>query len=74
MAISRSDSGLDDVFYARHTFFHQNMAQTRKVQVKRRVYRATFHELSVLFDRALVALGIARSCIKKLSWEAAYGI
>jgi len=38
---------------------------------KRRVYKTTFHELSVLTNRDLADLGIHRSEIKRLAWEAA---
>ncbi len=40
---------------------------------RRKVYRATLHELSILTDRDLADLGIARSNIKQLAWESAYG-
>ncbi|WP_259650490.1 DUF1127 domain-containing protein [Roseobacter litoralis] len=45
----------------------------RRAQAKRRVYRATYHEFSVLTDRDLRDLGIPRSNIKRLAMEAAYG-
>ena len=73
MAITRSNSGLDVVFDASRTFFHQKMDQMRKAQAKRRVYRATYHELSGLTDRDLKDMGIPRSNIKRLALEAAYG-
>ncbi|MBT8458185.1 MAG: DUF1127 domain-containing protein [Boseongicola sp.] len=50
------------------------MDQIRDAQAKRKVYRATFYELSALTDRDLNDLGIARSNIKRLSLEAAYGL
>ncbi len=40
---------------------------------KRAVYRTTQNELSVLSDRDLADLGIARSMIKGIAYEAAYG-
>ncbi|NOC94415.1 DUF1127 domain-containing protein [Ruegeria sp. HKCCD6228] len=49
------------------------MDAMRKAQAKRRVYRATYYELSVLSDRDLIDLGIPRSSIKRLAMEAAYG-
>lgn len=73
MAITQSDSGLDVVFEASRTFFQQKMDQVRRAQAKRKVYRKTYHELSVLSDRDLSDLGIPRSSIKKLALEAAYG-
>ncbi|WP_245812235.1 DUF1127 domain-containing protein [Planktotalea frisia] len=45
----------------------------QKAHAKRRVYRATYHELWVLSDRDLRDLGIPRSNIKNLAMEAAYG-
>ncbi|WP_282151562.1 DUF1127 domain-containing protein [Ruegeria atlantica] len=45
----------------------------RRAQANRRVYRATYCELSVLSDRDLTDLGIRRSSIKKLAMEVAYG-
>ena len=73
MAITRSNSGLDVVFDAGRTFFQQKLDQMRKAQAKRKVYRATYHELSSLSDRDLRDLGIPRSNIKRLALEAAYG-
>ncbi|AEI95896.1 DUF1127 domain-containing protein [Roseobacter litoralis] len=73
MAITRSNSGLDAVFDAGRTFFNQKMDHMRRAQAKRRVYRATYHEFSVLTDRDLKDLGIPRSNIKRLAMEAAYG-
>lgn len=40
---------------------------------KRKVYRATLSELETLTDRDLNDLGIARSAIKAIAHEAAYG-
>jgi len=73
MAITRSNSGLDAVFDAGRTFFHQKLDDIQKAHAKRRVYRATYHELWVLSDRDLRDLGIPRSNIKNLAMEAAYG-
>lgn len=74
MAITRSNSGLDVVFEAGRTYFHQKLKRLRKAQAKRRVYRVTIHELSVLSDRAICDLGIPRGNIKRLAKEAAYGL
>lgn len=74
MAMTRSKSGLDVVFDAGRTFFQQKLDQMRKAQVKRKVFRATYHELSALSDRDLRDLGIPRSTIKRLALEAAYGL
>nr|WP_276612548.1 DUF1127 domain-containing protein [Pseudorhodobacter turbinis] len=45
----------------------------RKALVKRKVYRTTLQELSVLTDRELGDLGIPRCSIKRMALEAAYG-
>lgn len=73
MANTRPISGLDVVFEAGRTIFHQKLDQMREAQAKRRVYRATLFELSTLTDRDLDDLGIPRENIKKLALEAAYG-
>ena len=73
MATTRSNSGLDVVLEAGRTIFHQKRDQLRVALAKRKVYRATYHELSVLTDRDLSDLGIPRSSIKNLAMEAAYG-
>jgi uncharacterized protein YjiS (DUF1127 family) len=72
MAITRSNSWLDVVLDAGRTIFHQRRDQMRQVLAKRKVYRATLFELSVLSDRDLGDLGIPRSSIKRLAMEAAY--
>jgi len=71
MAITRTNSGLDVVFDAGRTFFHQKLDQLREAKAKRKVYRTTYHELSILSDRDLNDLGIPRSNIKRLAMEAA---
>ena len=40
---------------------------------KRKIYRSTLSELEVLSTRDLADLGIARSSIKSIAYEAAYG-
>lgn len=40
---------------------------------KRRVYRSTINEMNKLSDRDLADLGIARSGITAIAYEAAYG-
>ena len=72
MAVTRSNSGLDVVLDAGRTIFHQKRDQFQRALAKRRVYRATLFELSVLSDRDLKDLGIPRSSIKRLAMEAAY--
>jgi len=71
MAITRSTSWLDVVLDAGRTIFHQKCDQMQKTVARRRVYRSTYHELSVLSDRSLRDLGIPRSSIKGLAKEAA---
>ncbi|MEO9820898.1 MAG: DUF1127 domain-containing protein [Paracoccaceae bacterium] len=41
--------------------------------VNRRVFRTTFTELNALSTRDLADLGINRSEIRRMAWEAAYG-
>ena len=41
-------------------------------QAKRRVYSTTLTELSALSNRDLADLGIARSEVRRIAWEAAY--
>lgn len=41
--------------------------------IQSRVYRTTLSELSNLTDRDLADLGIHRSAIKSIAYEAAYG-
>jgi uncharacterized protein YjiS (DUF1127 family) len=72
MAITRSNSGLDAVLDASRTLFHQKLNEMRQALARRKIYRATHHELSVLSDRDLGDLGIPRSNIKRLAMEAAY--
>jgi uncharacterized protein YjiS (DUF1127 family) len=72
MAVTRSNSGLDVVLDAGRTIFHQKRDQMRSALARRKVYRATFFELSALTDRDLKDLGIPRSNIKNLAMEAAY--
>lgn len=74
MAITRSSSWLDAVPEAGRSFFHQKMKNLRDAMARRKVYRATYHELSILTDRDLADLGIARSNIRQLALEAAYGL
>ena len=73
MAITRSSSWLDAVLDASRTNFHQKRNQIRDALARRRVYRATYHELSMHTDRDLANLGIPRSSIRRLALEAAYG-
>ncbi|WP_083194251.1 DUF1127 domain-containing protein [Leisingera sp. JC1] len=73
MAITRSKSGLEVVSDAARTIIHQNRDKLRSAIARRKIYRTTCHELSVLSDRDLADLGIARSSIRRLALEAAYG-
>ena len=40
---------------------------------KQRIYRRTLRELSALSSRELADLGVHRTEVKRISWEAAYG-
>ncbi len=48
-------------------------AQVSEFFAKRKVYANTINELEALNDRELADLGIARSMIKRVAIEAAYG-
>ena len=72
MATISSRSRLDVVLDAGRTIFQQKQDQMRQALAKRKVYRATLFELSVLTDRDLKDLGIPRSSIKRIAMEAAY--
>jgi uncharacterized protein YjiS (DUF1127 family) len=74
MAITRSRSRLDVLIDAGCAFFHQTRDNLRAELAKREVYRKTHHELSMLTDRDLADLGIARSNIKAIALEAANGV
>jgi uncharacterized protein YjiS (DUF1127 family) len=41
-------------------------------QASRRVYNTTLNELGALSNRDLADLGIARSEVRRIAWEAAY--
>lgn len=49
------------------------MSDLRGAYARRRVYQQTYNELSALTSRELNDLGIARSMIRRLAMEAAYG-
>ncbi|MCE0503853.1 MULTISPECIES: DUF1127 domain-containing protein [unclassified Roseivivax] len=53
-------------------FFARLNADIRERLERRRIYRQTVNELSVLSDRELGDLGIARSMIRGVAWQAAY--
>ncbi len=73
MAVISSRSRLDVVLDAGRTIFQQRRDQIGQALARRKVYRATFSELSALTDRDLKDLGIPRSNIKRIAMEAAYG-
>ncbi|WP_282022500.1 DUF1127 domain-containing protein [Ruegeria faecimaris] len=74
MAITRSSSWLDAVLDVSRLIIHQNWDGIRDAQAKRKIYRDTYHELSMLTDRDLADLRIPRNGIQKLALEAAYGV
>jgi len=47
-------------------------AQSREAAAKRSVYRKTVSELNALSSRELMDLGIHRSAIRSLAYDAAY--
>ena len=73
MAITRSRNGLEVLLEAGRTRFHQARDRIQDALVRRKVYHATYYELSILTDRDLADLGIPRSDIRRLALEAAYG-
>ena len=46
-------------------------AEWAEKAARRKVFRATFKELNALSDRDLADLGLHRSAIKRVAWEAA---
>lgn len=74
MAITRPISWLEAVLDAGRTFFHQNKTKMQNAFARYKVFCATRAELSSLSDRDLNDLGIPRSSIKQIAWEAAYGL
>ena len=73
MAITRSRNGLEVLLDAGRTVFRQGRDRIQDALARRKVYRATYYELSMLTDRDLADLGIPRSDIRRLALEAAYG-
>lgn len=69
MATIRSTNGLDVVLDASRTNFLRKFGQFREARVKRKVYRATLYELSVLTDRDLCDLGILAPKSKDWLWR-----
>ena len=52
--------------------FDALMIDLRARLARRRVYRQTVNELAVLSDRELADLGLHRSEIRRIAWQAAY--
>ena len=46
----------------------------RARRARRRVYRTTFHELSALSNRELADLGLSRTEIRRVAYQAAHKI
>ncbi len=57
----------------RPSVFGRILAEFRSGMQKRRVYNRTYTELSNLSTRELDDLGISRSMISRLAYEAAHG-
>ncbi|WP_081780776.1 DUF1127 domain-containing protein [Sulfitobacter noctilucicola] len=74
MAISISRNGSAAVLDAGRTFFNQKREQIARGFAGYAVYRRTRSELASLSDRSLADLGIARSNIRRMALEAAYGV
>lgn len=52
--------------------FSALLATYRARMARRKVYTQTLHELAVLSNRDLADLGLHRSEIKRVAWQAAY--
>lgn len=67
---------LTETFFAGTSFserFAAFRAQLADKAAKRKVYRTTVSELESLSSRDLADLGISRSMIKSIAFDAAYG-
>lgn len=53
--------------------FNSFLADLADRRARAKVYRATYNELSALTDRELNDLGLSRSGIRAVAYEAAYG-
>ena len=73
MAITSSRLRAEVILHALCLSFHHKREQLRRSFERRKVYRNTHHELSMLTDRDLADLDISRSNIHSLASEAAYG-
>lgn len=71
MTTLRSSDRLDIVSGMVRTVFEQTNESFRQAIARRKTFRRTVAELSLLSDRSLHDLGIPRSSIKGLAWEAA---
>ncbi|MBN9887327.1 DUF1127 domain-containing protein [Salipiger abyssi] len=63
---SRSQSGLTGRFADLAAGLREHLA-------RRRLYKETFRELAALSNRELGDLGLNRSMIRRIAWQAAYG-
>lgn len=71
MTTLRSSDRLDIVSGMVRTVFEQTRDSFRQAIARRKTFRRTVAELSLLSDRSLHDLGIPRSSIKGLALEAA---
>lgn len=71
MAMTGVQNWFDVTLEASRTFFHQKRDAFRKQRARRAAFRNTVNELSKLSNRDLADLGIARSSIRRLAWQAA---
>ncbi len=58
---------------ADHGLFARLKADLYDRLARRRVYRTTLNELSALSNRELADLGLTRSMLRGVAWQAAYG-
>jgi uncharacterized protein YjiS (DUF1127 family) len=52
--------------------FSAILIDIRARMTRRKVYNATFRELAALSDRELADLGLNRTEIRRIAWQAAY--
>ena len=55
-------------------FLNGLLIDARARLARRRVYKQTYRELSMLSDRELADLGLSRSMIRRIAYQAAYEV
>ncbi len=72
MAITSSRIRSETILSALRTSIHHKSNRLRDTLRRRKIFRDTLHELSMLSDHDLSDLGIPRSSIRNLAQEAAH--